>query len=71
MFFGDGNGHFGAMSVIVDTDVLNVGQIVKVNVEYLSHEGRWLVVQVLMVEVIEGFFFLISIVHIASFSLTM
>jgi hypothetical protein len=39
MFLGDGDGHFRAMSVIVDADVLDVGEVVEVNVEDLGHEG--------------------------------
>jgi hypothetical protein len=39
MFLGDGDGHFRGMGVIVDADVLDVGEVVEVNDEDLGHEG--------------------------------
>ncbi len=70
MFLGDGDGHFRAMSVIVDADVLDVGEVVEVNVEDLGHEGGWLVVEVFVVEVVERFW-VKSNVQMASFYRTM
>jgi hypothetical protein len=55
MFFGDRNCHFRAMGVIVDTDVLDVCQIVEVNVKDLSHEGSCLIVEIFVMVVVEGF----------------
>ena len=41
------------MGVVVDTDVLDVGQVVKVNEEHLAHERRRVVVEVFMVKMVE------------------
>jgi hypothetical protein len=43
------------MGVIVDTDVLDIRQIVEVNVKDLSHERGCLVVEIFVMEMVEGF----------------
>lgn len=48
------------MCVVIYTDVLYVGQIVKIKPEHLTIERRRFIVKVLMVEVVEGFFHIIK-----------
>jgi hypothetical protein len=43
------------MGVIVDTDVLDICKIVEVNVKGLGHERGCLVVEIFVMEVVEGF----------------
>jgi hypothetical protein len=43
------------MGVIVDTDVLDIRQIVEVNVKDLSHERGSLVVEIFVMEMVERF----------------
>lgn len=56
MLLGNGNGHLRTMSVIIDADVLDVGEVVKVDEEHLAHERRGVVAEVFMVEVVEGLY---------------
>lgn len=56
VLLGNGNGHLRAMGVVIDADVLDVGQVVKVDEEHLAHERRRVVVEVFMVEVVEGLY---------------
>lgn len=58
------------MGVIVDTDVLDICKIVEVNVKDLSHERGCLVVEIFVMEVVEGFW-VKSNVQMASFYRTM
>ena len=56
MLLRNRNGHLRPMGVVVDTDVLDVGQVVKVNEEHLAHERRRVVVEVFMVKMVEGLY---------------
>lgn len=65
-----GDSHFRSMRIIIDTDVLDVGEIVEINTKHLCIKWGRFVVKIFMMEVIEGFFYLLDKLHTASFSLT-
>lgn len=52
------------MGVVIDADVLDVGKVVQVEAERLSIKRCAFIVEVLVVEVVEGLFIVYYIVYI-------
>ena len=43
-----GDGHLGPVSIIVDADILDVGEVIEMNSKFLGAEGSLLSAQVFM-----------------------
>lgn len=65
-----GDSHFRSMRIVIDSDILDVGEIVEIHAKHLCIKWRRFVVKIFMMEVIEGFFNLLDKLHTASFYLT-
>ena len=55
MLFGYADCHFRTMSIVINANVFDVGQVVQKNEEALRGEGCLIYVKVFVMEVIEGF----------------
>lgn len=71
MLFSDRYGHFRAMCIIINADIFDIGQIIKVNKEDLSIERSRIIVEIFMMKMVKRFLFYWYWVHMASFYLTM
>ncbi len=55
MLFSNRNRHLGTMSVIIDANVLNISEVVKIDKKYLSHKWCRLIIKIFMMKMVKRF----------------
>ena len=56
MFFRNTDGHFGPMCIIINTDIFNIGKIIKIDKKDLCHKRCFLKVKIFMMVMIKWFY---------------